>query len=148
MSQTVQHAINTLWRELTQRLRAALDDQQDGVGFFPWEVPEVHRTNKAVVTLDRTVTLEAVAIRESKAVLTAQFGCMVKSGESSQGKDEAESLGYWLTDFFLSDPFLGGLAQDSRVEGIQLDADSVTDEGQSSHWVVVTAIWEAAFTRP
>ena len=148
MNDSIQSSITGLWEAIISKLTEALKTEQEGASFFEWQSFDVQRTNKAVVSLDRAVAFERVAIREILGTLTVQFGCMVRSGETSRGKEEAEVLSYWLADLFLSAPFLNGVSRDARVESIQLDAEPPVGDESPSQWVTVTVAWEFGFSRP
>ena len=147
MPSPIRDSIPTLWNAVSAKLETGLREKKPPVGFFGLDLTAVHRTNRAVVALERTVTFDRLAVNQVQATLTVRFGCMVRSGERAKGKEEAEELSYWLADLFLADPSLEGLARDTRVESIELDAGPLVDDGQPADWASVTVAWETHFSR-
>ena len=147
---TIQTSINAIWAAVKASLVADLEDDHPDVGFHEWATFYSDRNRSAIVVVDRRLRTQDSAVRLLLGELMVEFGCMVRSGEPTKGREEAELLAYWLADHFMADPHLGGVSRNVRDVEIDFMAEPPPETGDDGpqNWVNVTVVWEADFSRP
>ena len=137
------------YKDLTRGIAARLDEaisagRVDAKAFF-LTLPESFPSYPLVVILEKSLTEVESTFSYHYAEVEMQFGVTASSLLPTETEEFLTDLCLDIAELFLADKQLRGLADHTRLVGLQTDS-SIESSESSRRWVAVSLAWRFQFT--